>query len=246
MDQASQSSNASRQRPTGRSILTQRWENLFFYHWEYDASEIQKRLPVGLTVDTFEGKAYLSIVGFRMTDIRPYGLPAVPGLSALNELNVRTYVRTVDGRSGIYFFSLDCDHWIAVKIAQLAFGLNYQSAEIGFNPKENPQRFTCRRRKYQSVATFAWELTGHSTSAAAGTIEFFLLERYIFFTFKNNRLTMGRVHHAPYIFCPAIAREWSEAPFEWNQLLPTGAAPNLIHAAHGVSIEAFPLSLADA
>ena len=246
MDQARLSSTASRQRPAGRSILTQSWDNLFFYHWEYDAHEIQKRLPAGLIVDTFQGKAYLSIVGFRMSAIRLFGLPAVPGLSELNELNVRTYVRTADGTSGIYFFSLDCDHWIAVKIAQLAFGLNYQSAKINFNPKENPERFSCSRKKSKSVATFAWEPTGHSTTAADGTIEFFLLERYIFFTSKNNRLTMGRVHHEPYVFTSAIAREWSEAPFEWNQLLPTGMAPNLIHVAHGVSIEALPPSPAHA
>ena len=246
VDPATASLIAAQRRPHQRAIITQRWEHLFFYHWKYDAKEIQQRLPSGLIVDRYEGQAYLSIVGFRMSSIRPFGLPAVPFLSELNELNVRTYVRTADGKPGIFFFSLDCDHWLAVKIAQLAFGLNYQSAKLDLKTDGPHPRLSCLRHRQTAEAHFAWEPTGSATVAIPGTLEFFLLERYIFFTQRNNQLWMGQVHHAPYAFTPAIAHEWSEAPLLWNGLLPTGSAPNLIHASPGVSIEAFPLARAHA
>ncbi|NBN95646.1 MAG: hypothetical protein EBV31_08555 [Verrucomicrobia bacterium] len=70
--------------------MRQRWDDLFFLHWEYDPAALQARLPNGLTVDCFEGKAHLGVVGFRMNAVRPAFLPALPWLSYFNELNVRT------------------------------------------------------------------------------------------------------------------------------------------------------------
>lgn len=244
MDPSTEALIAARQRPSGRAILTQKWDNLFFLHWKYDAAEIQKRLPAGLFVDTFNGEAFLSIIGFQMSNIRLLGLPAVPLLSHLNELNVRTYVRTADGKPGIYFFSLDCDHWLAVKIAQLAFGLKYKHAKIKF--KAEQCQLSCLRAKETVTANYHWDPQGRPTTATPGTIEFFLLERYTFFTERQNRLRAGQVYHPPYVFTSAHVHACSEAPFQWNQLLPTHSAPYLVHACRGVAIEAFPLTLVHA
>ena len=244
MDPSTEALIAARQRPVGRAILTQRWDNLFFFHWRYDAAEIQKRLPAGLFVDTFNGDACLSIIGFQMTNIRLLGLPAVPLLSNLNELNVRTYVRTADGKPGIYFFSLDCDHWLAVKIAQFAFGLKYKHAKIRFSAEH--RQLSSLRAKETVEANYRWDLEGPPTTATPGTIDFFLLERYTFFTERKKQLWAGQVYHPPYVFTSAHVHEYSEAPFLWNQLLPTHSAPYLVHACRGVAIEAFPLTLAHA
>jgi uncharacterized protein YqjF (DUF2071 family) len=110
--------------------MRQRWDDLFFLHWEYSTVAIQARLPAGLTVDTFEGKAHLGVVGFRMNAVRPVGLPALPWLSYFNELNVRTYVRDAAGEPGVWFFSLDCDRYPAVAIARWGFGLPYEHAAL--------------------------------------------------------------------------------------------------------------------
>ncbi len=244
MDPSTEALIAARQRPAGRAILTQNWDNLFFFHWKYDAAEIQKRLPAGLFVDTFNGDAFLSIIGFRMSNIRLLGLPAVPLLSSLNELNVRTYVRTADGKPGIYFFSLDCDHWLAVKIAQLAFGLNYKHAKIRFAAEH--RQLSCLRAKETVTANYHWNPHGPPATATPGTIEFFLLERYTFFAERQNQLWAGQVYHPPYVFTSVHVQECSEVPFQWNQLLPTHSAPHLVHACRGVAIEAFPLTLAHA
>ena len=59
-----------------------------------------------LELDTFDSEAWIAVVPFWMSGIRPRGFPAIPGLSRFPELNVRTYVRVQD-KPGVYFFSLD-------------------------------------------------------------------------------------------------------------------------------------------
>ena len=73
---------AMRQRPdVQRPVMKQAWRNLAFLHWEIDPDLIQQTLPPGLTVDTFEGKAFIGIVPFYMRHVRPVYLPSVPGIS---------------------------------------------------------------------------------------------------------------------------------------------------------------------
>src|SRR5687767_9359618 len=72
---------AARNKPAGIPVMFQNWENLLFLHWEWNPAEIQKTLPPGLWVDTFEGKGYLGIIPFFMRDVRASFLPAIPGTS---------------------------------------------------------------------------------------------------------------------------------------------------------------------
>ena len=48
---------AERDRPERAAVMFQRWEQLAFLHWRYDRETIQRSLPAGLSVDTFQGKA---------------------------------------------------------------------------------------------------------------------------------------------------------------------------------------------
>src|SRR5437868_2057799 len=91
--------------PAHSRLMHQRWENLLFLHWGVPAGLIQPTLPAGLSVDTFQGTAYLAISPFFMRGVRPIGMPALPMLSDFQEMNVRTYVRGADGMPGIWFYS---------------------------------------------------------------------------------------------------------------------------------------------
>lgn len=63
-------------------------------------------VPEQLTIDTFEGEAWVGVVPFEMSRTRARLTPPIPGLSYFPELNVRTYV-TIEGKPGVWFFSLD-------------------------------------------------------------------------------------------------------------------------------------------
>ena len=228
----------ARVRPTRRPVMRQRWDDLFFLHWEFAAAAIQARLPAGLTVDTFEDKAYLGVVGFRMNAVRPLGLPALPWLSYFNELNVRTYVRDAAGEPGVWFFSLDCDRAPAVVIARAGFGLPYEHAAMSFGPGLAQ---TCCRQGEQETARFAWSAVSSPQIAAPGSLDFHLAERYSFFSDRGGRLVRGQVHHAPYQLSLAEANAWSDLPLRWDGFDVGGRPPDLAHCCQGVAIEAFSL-----
>ena len=221
--------------------MRQRWDDLFFFHWRVDPAEVQRRLPHGLTVDCFGGETFLGVVGFKMNAVRPVGLPPLPWLSYFNELNVRVYVRDAAGEPGVFFFSLDCDRWPAVKIARAQFALNYQYGQMSHQADGTGFTLDCRRQGETTTARYTWQPLGTPITAAPGTLEFFLAERYNFFTEKNGRLLRGQVHHAPYRLQPAKVLAWSEAPVAWDDFPTTQRPPDLAHASPGVAIEAFGL-----
>ena len=75
-------------------LLHQNWHHLAFFHWEVSPADLQALIPPRLTLDTFEGKAFVGLVPFTMTGVRPIGLPPLPWISSFHEINVR---RSWDG-----------------------------------------------------------------------------------------------------------------------------------------------------
>ncbi len=228
-------------RPNRRPVMHQSWDDLIFLHWACDPQEVQSRLPKGLLVDTFESQAHISIVGFKMNNVRPFNLPALPWLSFFNELNVRVYVVDQQGVPGVYFFSLDCDCWPAVAIARKFFSLNYVSAKINFKTDKNKYQLTAQRKESERIAQYTWQTKDHVQRAIPGTLAFHLTERYNFFTEKNGQLLRGQVHHEPYELIDTHCTEYSEAPITWNHFSSPQRPPDLVHACRGVKIQAFSL-----
>jgi len=111
-------------------ILRMRWENLLFLHWRWQGEDLMKRLPAGLEIEEFDGSAWLGVVPFRMRRVHPTGLFCLPGISDFLELNVRTYVRSPRGVSGVWFFSLACNQPLATWLARRFFALNYVHARL--------------------------------------------------------------------------------------------------------------------
>lgn len=104
--------------------MRQQWLDLAYVHWRYDPVEVQALLPAGLQVDTFNGSAWVGLIPFSMRGIGLARGPAVPYLGSFSEVNVRTYV-LVNGRPGVWFFSLDVDRFIPAAVARLTYRLPY-------------------------------------------------------------------------------------------------------------------------
>ena len=108
----------------GPWALGMTWRDLLFMHWPVDVDALRPLVPPSLSIDTFDGSAWLGVVPFDMTGVRPHFLPAVPGLSNFPEINLRTYV-TAEDRPGVWFFSLDAHSRLAVRLARTTFHLPY-------------------------------------------------------------------------------------------------------------------------
>lgn len=87
-----------------------------------DTALLRRKVPAALALDEFDGQAWLGIVPFRMSNVSPRGVPALPWISAFAELNVRTYV-SAQGKPGVFFFSLDAANALAVAAARTFFHL---------------------------------------------------------------------------------------------------------------------------
>ena len=232
-------------------LMHQNWYHLLFLHWEIAAAELQRLIPPELTIDTFEGKAYVGLVPFTLTGVRPVMTPPLPWISNFHEVNVRTYVHRNGRDPGIWFFSLDASSSIAVTAARAAYKLPYFHSQFDFvesnhpipcidfvSHRDDPHGTTPAnsRMRYQAME-------GIVTHAAPGTIEHFLIERYVLYTTdSDHRLYSARVHHQPYPVQRAELFDMEETLI-WAAGIKRSDALPLRHYVGEVKVRIYPLSL---
>lgn len=127
-------------KPSGAWRWSQVWRNVLFAHWRVPSAALESHLPQGVEIDEWQGAAWVSAVAFRLEQVRLRGLPPMPLVSSLLELNLRTYVRH-RGESGIYFLSMHADNRAAMFFARRLTPLPYELARISYsqNSRHTPQ-----------------------------------------------------------------------------------------------------------
>ena len=189
--------------PQAPWIMKMKWSELLFAHWSVDPSLIVQHLPPSLSLDTYEGKAWIGVVPFLMSKMAPRGFPAVPGLSRFAELNVRTYV-IKDGKPGVWFFSLDAENPIAVRAARAAFSLPYMDANMILQNLGSPEQLQIeskRTHRGEAPGNFSavYQAHGPTFHSKAGTLEDWLTSRYCLYSAnKRGQLYRGEIAHAPW------------------------------------------------
>jgi uncharacterized protein len=224
-------------------IMTQSWHDLLFAHWAIEPAVVRPLVPAVFPVDQFDGRAWLGIVPFSMTNLAPRGLPAIPGLSAFPELNVRTYV-TVDGKPGVFFLSLDATSRLAVRGARLFFHLPYFTAAMSVESRDGWIVYQSRRTDPAGTpARFSgrYRPAGPVHAPVPGTLEHFLTERYCLYT-TDRQGTPCRleIHHAQWPLQPAELEIAENTMAEAAGVRPPAEAP-LLHFAGRQDIVGWPL-----
>lgn len=226
-------------RPAGRPQGYHRWSDLLFVHWRLPPEPIAALLPPGLELDTWQDQAWVGLVPFRMSGVRPWWSPWGP---AFAETNVRTYVRCRNREPGVWFFSLEAGNRLAVSVARACWGLNYHRAQMAV-VRQNDRLHYQSRRCANAGASCHLEaaVVGAAYHARPGTLEPFLIERYALYTrTRAGRLFRGRVHHAPYQIRPARLLRLEESLLAANGISPS-EAPCHVVACDDVAVEIFPL-----
>ena len=194
--------------PDSPWAMRQTWSKLLFAHWPVPAEAIAPMLPLGLTLEMWDGSAWLGLVPFRMEDVRLHGLPPLPGTDSFPELNVRTYVRAGD-TPGVWFFSLDATSLPAVVAARATFRLPYFAARMRCESRGDTITYASRRWHSARGAPTAelalrYRPVGPVFSPRTGTLEYFLTERYCLYAAgSRGRLRRADITHGPWHLQPA-------------------------------------------
>jgi hypothetical protein len=187
--------------PDGPWIMGQRWNDLLFMHWPVEVEKLRALVPRQLELDLRQNTAWVSIAPFSLTHLRARGTPALPWVSAFLETNVRTYV-TMDGRPGVYFFSLDATSALAVIGARALFHLPYELAAMRLEHRaDGAIDYQSRRKTSSKRATLhvAYAPDGDVRHAAEGSLDHWLTERYCLYSVDDRaRVYRVEIHHAPW------------------------------------------------
>lgn len=215
------------------------WRDLAFLHYAVDPALLRPRLPPGLVLDEFDGRAWLGVVPFCMARVAPRFLPAVSPWSTFPEINLRTYV-TAGGKPGVWFFSLDADSLPTVAAGRALFDLPYFRARITMRPAAGGFDFASTRHAAPAEFRGHYRGTGATFLARPGTFEHWATERYCLYTHSPRRgLRRAEVHHAPWPLQTATARIAACTLPEAFGLPPLPATP-VCHFSPGVEVVSFP------
>jgi uncharacterized protein YqjF (DUF2071 family) len=216
--------------------MYQSWGKLLFIHWEMPPHVLHGAIPPGLALDTFEGKAWLSLTPFTIWGTRLIGTPPFPWLSSFHEINVRTYVH-VGGVPGVWFFSLDASSRLAVKAARTFYHLPYYKADMTLDQTQELINYHSTRSNDLGRVFFeaTWS-TGKTFSAAQpGSVEFFLVERYCLYSLKDGILYRSRIHHEPWCLGSAELLRYKSTMVE-SASLPTPTSTPLVYSTAPVHV----------
>jgi uncharacterized protein len=208
-------------------VMGQTWNDLLFAHWAVPPDMLRPMLPAGLELDTFEGKAWVGVVPFHMTDIHLRGVPPIPFTSAFPELNVRTYV-VLGGKPGVWFFSLDAFHLAAVEVARLTYNLPYFHAQMRTRCENGVVQYFSRRRDWRAKSgAFIGKYRPISDVffTEDGTLEHWLTARFALYAAdRQGALYRGEIAHAPWQL------QHAEAEIECNT----------VAQSHGITLPDMP------
>jgi hypothetical protein len=220
----------------------QRWRRLLFTHWPVPVEVTRSVVQGHFDLDLHEGVAYVGVVPFAMEGVRPSFVPEFAAFDFL-ETNVRTYVLR-NGEPGVYFFSLEAASRLAVAAARAAFALPYHHARMVMSEHDGVVHYVTERTSTNvrhEVRYRVGELLGPSRP---GTLEHFLLERYLLFTERGTVPLRGHVHHVPY---PAHRAEVIDVQDELVAAAGppvVSGLPTHVHYSAGVDVEVFALERA--
>lgn len=220
-----------------RPVMIHRWERLTFLHWRFDADVVQRALPAGLRVETYDGAAWVGLVPFFIR-VRPPHTPWIPWAGQFCETNVRTYVVDGEGRSGIWFFSLDAERFGAVLAARSTYRLPYFWSEMRIDEDGDRIEYTSLRRAPApaGVASRVSVLRGEPFEPASLTLfDHFLTARWVVFSASGRRYGYALAWHPPWRLHRAVALEVDDHLVEAAGL-PQPQDEPLVHYSPGVEV----------
>jgi uncharacterized protein len=185
-------------------FLSAEWRDLVMLNYEIDLDLVAPYVPRGTELDCFDGKAFVSLVGFQFLRTKLFGFVPLPFHTNFEEVNLRFYVRRHEGgelRRGVVFIREIVPRLAVAHVARLAYGENYISCAMSHKIRAN---VTGIAAEYRWRAGSEWcslraQASGGPAYAAEGSIEQFITEHYWGYSAQRDGSCMGyHVSHVPW------------------------------------------------
>ena len=177
-----------------------RWLDLLFAHWPIDPAVLRPFIPAPLALETFDGSAWLGVVPFRMTHVRPFELP-LPGRGVRVRRGQRPDLRHGARRHARDLVPVARRRPLAERDGRPGSGSACRTTTPG---SRRPPTATGSRDQLAASHASPAELriryrpTGPVRTAAPGSLEAFLTDRMSLFAVQRGRVTQTPVEHAPW------------------------------------------------
>jgi uncharacterized protein len=185
-------------------FLKARWENIIMANYEISPEILQPYLPKGVELDLFEGKAYVSLVGFMFKNTKIFNIP-IPYLGTFEEINLRFYViRKEAGRTkrGVVFINETIPYKIVAWMANKLYKEHYTTIPTKHKISQNE---ITKNINYQWLKDNKWnnitlESSISSKEMERGSLEQFIFEHYYGYTKITEKDTEEyRLHHPSWL-----------------------------------------------
>ncbi|HXP84024.1 MAG TPA: DUF2071 domain-containing protein [Bryobacteraceae bacterium] len=189
-----------------RPFLTADWRYLAMLNYAVDPGVLATLTPPGTELDHFDGKTYISLVGFRFERTRVRGM-WIPFHSDFDEVNLRFYVkRMYEGqqRRGVVFIREIVPRWAIAKIARVMYHENYIALPMQHHVVEPSSttksiEVTYRWRDGATWNSIGVESSGQPTHPEEGSFEQFITEHYWGYVRQpDGGCVEYRVEHVPW------------------------------------------------
>jgi uncharacterized protein YqjF (DUF2071 family) len=184
-------------------FLSAEWRHLAMLSFDVDQRALKPLIPDGTELDEWNGRTFVSLVGFLFLDTRVLGVP-VPWHRDFEEVNLRFYVRrrSAEGwRRGVVFVKELVPRRAVALVANIFYGEHYAAVRMSHHIDVHPHGETMRRVAYQwrvGERDQRIEVTarGEAREPADGTLDAFITEHYWGYTRRRAGATWEyRVDH---------------------------------------------------
>jgi hypothetical protein len=196
-------------------FLRAEWRHLAMLNFETDPGILLPRVPAGTELDTYGGRAFVSMVGFLFLNTTVFGVP-IPFNRDFEEVNLRFYVRRKaegEWRRGVVFVKEIVPKFAVAMAARLLYNENYEAMHMGHDID----------LEHSGVVEYRWffarewnrlmvKTTGEPRAMVPGSPEEFIAEHYWgYVTNRKNETAEYAVEHPPW-----MVRDVSKATLECN------------------------------
>jgi uncharacterized protein len=234
--------------PTERVFLSANWRDLVMLNYQVDAGLLTSHIPPGTDLDSFGGKTFVSLVGFRFLQTKLFGVLPIPFHSNFDEVNLRFYVRRQERatlRRGVVFIHEIVPRRAIAGVARLVYGENYT---------RHPMRHSINRDGAAITAEYEWQFerrwchlcaraTGIPVTPLEGSLEQFITEHYWGYSRQRDGACVEyHVSHVPWQMWTATSAGFEgdgEALYGSGFGTVLGREPDSAFIADGSEVQVF-------